>query len=498
MKKYVLPLFVILLFTIVTWHMIIRQSFMGEGYFYFFYRLDYTSAEKLFRSIILSYDAGAKLLFELLRVAFKDTIVLYQWFLLSCVVLINILFYIVTYQLTQRKAVALVASILLSVSFTGFEMFALGNYQFFSQRAFYLLLLLPSFLFYLKFLHIRRFRWYICSFVFYAVAITLAHFSFFFFLFFALYVFAFTLVSRLSPRQRFVGLIIFLPFVAVTYFYMNIDTHQYDPSFTTQNTLLRFLSLRWSGSLNTILHQLTILTVPEHLITYLSSRFVTSHHMVSRWFYVPVSVMYSAAGLYLWKREKRLRVMTLTCLLYFPVVFFFNYYIRIEMVERLGSGSRYLYLPSLAFSIFWAMFGVSLWSSSKRLVRATCIACFLFWVIVNIRSVWLYIDRDFYQHKASKTSLGYLRSIATTLKDDSIVIVPAILGYYGARFSQMYYGKKNTTFEHFFSNWANELPRQFDPKKDIILEYDYKEQVVRDRSNEYVDVISQRTTPARK
>lgn len=123
---------------------------------------------------------------------------------------------------------------------------------------------------------------------------------------------------------------------------------------------------------------------------------------------------------------------------------------------------------------------------------------FLFYIVINIRSVWVYIDQDYYLHKASKASFNYIRSIKSKLGDDSIVIVPNIIGYYGARFSQTYYGKTHTIFTPFFSNWANELPRQFDPKKDVIIEYDYKEQVVRDRSNEYADIISQRKAPTGK
>jgi hypothetical protein len=146
MKTDRVHILLIILLTVVTWHKITKQTFLGESYYYFDTRqhyLQYNIPEKLFSR----YDNGARIFFDIATPLIKDDLALYMLIQLVFITILHVILFKVIKSITTKNT-ALLTVILFGISYIGsFEMNGTANYQRFVQRTPNILLLLPSFYF---------------------------------------------------------------------------------------------------------------------------------------------------------------------------------------------------------------------------------------------------------------------------------------------------------------------------------------------------------------
>lgn len=486
MRKHFFAIIIITLATILCWHQVLGQSLMGEGYYYFFHGLSYMSLSSIIYDIYKTYDGGAKMLFDVFKITFRDTIFWYQFFLLFSVSFINILFYIFVFVLTGTWLIAFVASILFSVNFVGFEMFALGNYQFFAQRTLSFVFLFPAIIFLTLFLTKKRYTYYFLSILFYFLSFFLFHFSLFFAPFFFCVYGMFALKGRQSVRTITRHILLCLPFAIIPA--IIILNNSGDAAMVRGNDVF-FFKLLWQKLFHEMMQHVSVLTIPEGVQWFFRQRLHLSHGATAIRLFYPTIILYGVTFFILYKNTSKLlfRVGTLS-LVYVCITFFLNLYIRGDETVNIGSGSRYLYVPTIAFAIYWGIVLATV--SKKKYFGMPGLYIFLgIWFIMQLHSVSKAFGEDAYKHSAAKKSMQYIKQLAPKLQPDSIVIIPSNLGFYESYFIQMFYGKTHTFFAPFSSDWAKELPRSFDPKKDFIIDYDYKAGAVKDLTNIYTSII---------
>ncbi len=490
-----LPLALIIFLTILTWYRVLGQSLMGEGFFYFRNSFGPMPAEVFVKEFLSSYDAGAKLLFALFKVSFGDRVFLYQLFLLTSTMLINIFFYFLVLSLTEIGLLSLFATVLFTVNYNGFEMLAIGNYQFFVQRSLSLIFLFPSFIFFIRFLRggSQAKKAYTVSLMLYTFSFLLFHFSLFFAIFFATYFLAFWWKERWQARVFWRKVLLLIPFALIPYVLLARGQGQ---SILGNVTLLSFLQQHSFSILPQILQQSVLLVVPEEIVSGLARIWSLSKWAtLTRLQFPVITLVLAALWLLFWQKNKQLLTAVFASLLYLPLALFLNLYLRWELTYNLESGSRYLYVPSAISSLFMAIVIWSIFSSRPKLRQVSILLIIIFWSVLNLRSVTREFDKQAYQHEAAKKTLAYVKSIKGRFAEDSIVVLPNIIGYHGANFVQLFYGKSRTTMMPKFALDVGPLPRQFDPNKDFIIDYDYKAKTVRDVTDGYRSVIPQKPTP---
>jgi len=483
MKSHLFYIPILISLTILSWHKILFQSLMGEGFFYF----SHGAKEAGFPDIILRYDTGARLAFDLFKVIFKDEIFYYQLLAFLTLVLLSMLFYFLVHELTKRKLLATLASLFFSINFLGlFEMFAAGSYQFFIQRAIYFLLLFPSFIFFVRYLNVRKEYNFIFSLLLYTTSLILSQFSIFFLLFFLTYAFALVIVEKKIYKRVLIHA--FLTFI-IAYG----DILYGSGSLIKGQNFLMFLGEEKYVLGQQLLHQLTVLFVPHQIIQYLREVFQLTFSTMVSFLHFPTLIGSLLIIVYLFVREKTLRVPLVAAAIFIPIVLLLNSYTRgTDFIGRIESGSRYLFVPSIASSIIWAIFFYSLFSIRILFLKVFVVLLVVFYAYSNINVIWAEIDKDFYKHVANKNSFQYIKGLSPSFSEDSLIVVPTNLGFHGSEFSQIFYGKANTTFVPFNSDWHKMLERPFDPKKDFILEYDYKNEKVVDKTLEYEGIIKKK------
>ena len=481
---------IIALGTLLSWYRVLDQSLIGEGYYYLFHGLNYGSLTGTLSGMLHSYEAGAKLLYDIFRTVFRDNIFLYQFFLLASVSVINILFYLFVFVLTEAWLVAFIASILFSVNFVGFEMFAIGNYQFFAQRTLAFLFLFPSVSLFILYLRKNQFVYYVMSVFLYFLAFFLFHFTLFFLPYF-LCVIAMFLKPKWNVQTILRGMLIGLPFVLISLVILRFGNDPVSRDVTVMSFLRDF-----GGQIPSVMMKhFSILTVPETVLSYVIHIWKVPHGEAAVRLFYPVAGLYAAALLFLYRTNKKLFPVAMWSLVFLGPTFFVGLFTRWDMTANLGSGSRYLYVPTVAFAVYW---GVVLATVGKKYLGLFGLVLVMgTWSVMQFSSLSKTFAVEEEKHIAMKISMQYVKELSTRLESDAIVIVPSPMGYYGGYFAQLFYGKEHTSFVPFFADWANELPRPFDPEKDVILDYDRVNQKVVDKTADYQAIIAARTNNSR-
>ncbi len=480
-KQHTTNCIIIFFVIILAWNRILGQTFLGEGNYYFFHRF-------LENGILFGYDLGARLLFDVLTPIFRDNYFLYQLFALTSFSFIAVLFYFFVNEFTKRKDIAFVATILFGVNYTtSFEMLATGAYQNFSQRIFFLIPLLLSFTFFYKSKDGKS-KYYLPSLLLCSLSLLLAQYNIFLLAFLVAYTMASILIKSKRNKRIIQELFWILPFILVGVFIVYLPVFLGGSNFISGTNFFYYTISQYQQVIFHSFRQLVFLTVPEGLLNIFVGISDPLYKQGMQHLFIPIFFIYAVTGIFLYKKDKALRVPIITCLLFLPAVFVLNMFTRSDNVDHLGSGSRYLLVPSIGFAIFWAIFFAYI---AKKFNKNTLYVFIIIWVLFQVNTINSKISKEEYNYIAIKKITAYLKNISSTLSRDSIVIVPNVLGEYGAGVSNMYYGKEKTLFLPFYDkiDWLDQYGRPFDPNKDIILTYNSEKQSIVDRTKDYKSII---------
>lgn len=479
-------LFIIGFLIIVSWHKIIFTTFTGEGYYYFpngFFSQGFPN--------YFNYDEGARLLFDIFKVTFRDNIFFYHLFLLIILVILGFVFYFMVHKLTNNKSIALLSTILFTINgWSLLEFLGMGAYQEFAQRLVWFPLLFVSFIFFIKYFKTKKNRHLVYSITIYTLSLYLAEFSVFFLPFYLTYIISFYVFKRKFGRQDLIKFFLILAYIIVTVIIMYLDKTVGRVGFIQGNFIV-FLFEKRVEIIDLILRQLVILTIPSQIIhALLNNTHQAVYFQKMRLFlYAPVLLLYLGSLWLVLKKSKNLRTIALSSLIFIPIVFTLNIFVREEYMLVYEDGSRYMFVPSIGFSIFW---GIFIYTFCRRNLLLKIGSVFLLsWILINMEVISAGIERYESRFNGTKISLEYIKSISPQFSDDSIVIIPSVLGDYGPDYVKYFYAKRNNFVAPYFRDWQNEIKRPIDPKKDFILNYDYKKGLI-DETNKFNEIVERR------
>lgn len=483
MKKELINMSIVFLLTAFAWRGILTQGLLGEGGFAYFFKSPQTP---------LTYNFGPILLFQILETSFRDSFFFYQLFSLVSFSLIAVLFYFFVHEFTQRKDIALVAGILFGVNFTtSFEMLGIGAYGNLVERVFFLLPMLVSFTFFFRYINTKNKYYYLASLIICVTSVFLSHFNMFFITVFISYIFAIFVMNITNKRKVIPNLLLTIPFVFLSLVVVYLPIFFGTGGFLSGTNFFQYLFTQYQSILFHLSRQFVFITIPESILIQIVGTTPPLYKQGMEALFLPIILVYFLLYIFLLKKEKHLSIQITTSLVFLLIAFVLNMFMRGDNVDHLGVGSRYLFAPSIGFAVFWA---ITIVSFTKKFKKRILYFFIVLWVIYQSTIINNEIKKYSYNDIQTHEIITYLKKISPQLKEDSIVIVPNILGDYGANFANMYYGKKKTLFLPFYDkiDWLDQYGRPFDPKKDIILSYDNEKQVVVDRTKEYKSIIVQK------
>jgi len=513
--KFFFAPFLLVGFIAIVWHRILFLTPIGEGgYLYFYYQNSYlkelgASISRGQFSDFFRYDFGAFLFFGTLGPIFRDNFLLYQIIIFFTLIILSTLFYFMVYELTGKKSAAFFGASIFGLNYNSiYEMFAFGSYANFFQRVFFLILLFPSFILFLKFINTKKIYYYFVSLILLVLSILLAHFNFFSVPFLWIYILCLILIKKMTFKKRALlfSMNLFYLMVAIFILYIPLILNLVSWLNNKEN-ILEFIVKNVNAITVQFLRQLTLLSIPDFFIRQILPFFNMSYsagiiynHGI-QYLYLPVFLIYFLTLVFLFKREKKLRPVIIASLIFLPIVFTLNLYMRGEdTISHLETGNRYAFIPSIGFATFWGIFLASIYDKSK-IARITIYFLIVIWVSSQVFSVNRKLNEESVHNVATKKIMAYFKStLHPKLKDDSIVFTPSLVGDWGSNYLNMFYGKKRTIFIPRMDpeiEWKTEgirhsFKRSFDPKKDFIIYYDYNSKEVVDVTKNYKNIIINR------
>lgn len=477
----------------LTWYRILPTTFIGEGFYYFtngfFNRGDY-----------FGVDIGGRLLFDLFRNVFRDTILYYNLILLAVIISLGIMLYFLVFKSTKNYAAAVIAAILFGTNYEPlYEYLAIGGYHHFVQRVMFFLFLFPSFMLFEKYLRTKKIIYGFPSLVLYTGSIYLGEFHIYFIVFYVTYFLGFYILKRKFSLDD-VKVFLFSTFYPIsTAFLLYLDSHVGGVGYIRDKNFLEFLIVKRIEVFDLVFRQLTVLSLPSQITVSIIKNFHLSYDQGVRYFYLPLIFIYVFAFIYIVKKNKAMFPITFCSLLFIPIVFLINIFLREEYMLNLTQGTRYMFVPSIGYSIFWGIFFSTLLKNLEMSIYRTIgIILLSGWVVMNIVKLNSKIEEYKPRFEAIKKSIEYIKFHSKKLRDDSIVIAPSVLEFNGADFCQIFYGKKTMFFTIYVVDWTNQIKRPIDPRKDLVLDYNYGAKMVDDLTDKYDEIVERRRTEHRQ
>ncbi len=492
-----LPIFIIVILTLIAWYRISFQSFSGEGWSYFEKRLAVfdEGGRLMTKDVFFAADSFARLLFPFIIPIFQDNISAYMTFFLFLFILLIVSFYVLVWKITNNKIIGFLATVFWGVNYLGFfTNLAVGQVQFFISRIPNLIPLFAAFYFYVK-------RNYFLSFGLYFLSIFMSRFGVPLLSLFIFYTVMDILLEQKKLRKIVEGVLFLTPFFLASVLLLNGNQIM---AIADNRNFLDFLIHypNFLELLKKIFFQLTVVTFPffilqqlgvvKFLITIWSDVFSNSQTIVFG--LTPlVVIVYLAATIYVFRKGEKLRKLVFSFLFSSIFCLLVNIYHERMDIFTSWDTDRYFYLPLIGVSFFWATFLFLLLYQKSIFKRLIFLGLVVFWLFFNIKMNFMAFAEVQPRFTASLATIAYVKSLSTDLPDNSLVVLPREMIFHGQEFIERFYGRDKkikfmTTGDPAWENNQIVILSKFDPEKVSILKYDYNKNKVVDITDEYLNL----------
>ena len=446
MKKklsFWLGFFLVAFLTVFVWHRLLRQAFLGEGSMYL--AEPYTT--KIFGSplwyIIKRHDLQALLFFRVFGNIARDNMKFYFGFILVAITFVHISIFATVKEATKSVVAGVISASLFIVSFVGnFQMLAQGVYPYFIQRVPNFFLAFFSFVFLIKFFNTKKIKYYLISFIFYAVALTLAKYSFLFLPVILLYIFLSCVLGNSRDYRNWLrGVLYILPFALWNLPFLINPTLEPSTQFFPQ-----FLFSVRNELISDILTRMTVMTIPSAVITFISkaSKGAYSYSNVLSDLSYLIGALYLGITGFIVIKYKKLRAFIISIFLSIPASIVMVLYMRLSIIYE-NISSRYLYSAAMFVSIFWGLFFYLIFKKNKLL--KIIIPTFLICLFIYQRSIILkYFDKYQPNFDEALSTISFIKSNYKNFSDDSLIILSKNLSIYHGQMFDRFYGERNVEY----------------------------------------------------
>lgn len=481
LKRYLIPILIIIGLTVFIWHKLLFQVPLGEGYYYFDFK------QRTFD--FWEYDNFAKVILTILIPLFKGNLTLYMGFELLSMILLHLSFFAFIYYVTKNRMLSIITTILFLSNFTGnFEMLGTANYHRLIQRVTNIIPLFISFIFFVKFITSKNKKDYILSLALFCLSLWMAHFSTFLTPFFIIYPLVFGVTKKVKISEIIKLISLSIPFLILNKILISKD------HLAPHTNLISFIQDTGLFSLSReIALQLANMLLPIPLIQKIisiSTPFTDTIIMTS----IPIIVIFILGTLFVQKKKPEYSALYLSSLIMVPILLFLSIYLgKINVEYNIGGhmdyfvpenydhkqdfnflrGDRYYYVPTFFISIMLAILFTSILTKRSRFILIPII---LLYITYNTNQIW--IAFEVFQPICDSTK-NYLNFIKTKKLDNETTIVSLQDILWPAPYIRTVYNLPDLKFVLKKGDWQNEIK---DRNKTYVFEYDYKNNKVIDLS----------------
>ena len=376
---------------------------------------------------LASFMLSEMILDSILPKIFGVHLSLYYWFVVFTIIAIGIMFYLTMKIITKNRLVAFSAAIIFSVSYFGvYDMVSTHCYCLFANRVYPVLFLIPSFLFLHLFLERNKGKYFIVSTLLYFLAVGLGHFVLLIFPAFFLYPLFWKLFNEKIIRKKIEGFIYGLFYVLLTGFFYGIQQINESVLSPHKWTFMQFLlhPEKYSYLKKIALQYVYWSQYPLffHELPINPMYYIVDFRVAPS--YIPFTILiYVIAALVVYKLLPKQRPMLFTLVFSISIIFYFNAYIGQYDMLNFSGASRYLYLPSILLSIFWAYFLWAVFWRKKTILVGGGIFLLAVYFVINVRLISSNNIMAIEWDRSARTIFDYVISSRPKLSSQTLVVV---------------------------------------------------------------------------
>lgn len=462
-KNWMATLSIIALAFIV-WHKMLGQVLLGEGYMYFNPNLDFFTKDGI---SIWGYDNFAKIMFDIFPPFFKDNVQAYLLLALIIAVAFFLIFYSILEKITGSKFLAFTATVFFEANYLAlFEYLGAGTYQRFAQRFPNLIPIMISFYFLWKFLEKGKVGYLITSFLLWAFAVFMGHFSSLALPILVIYPVIKMFTAKITWKKILLTFTIVLSFFLISFVLTRRSEQQPRGSF------IQFLQTE-NNLDERLLDQIPIITIPLNAISYIGRNWdppIKEPYLpVVRVLLVPCLLMYLGGIFLVAKRLPKLAPLYISFLLSMIATMFLYMFVdtRLDVTKYFGE-DRYFIFSSLFAVVTWAILIKSFFWKNEFLYKLISVFLLAVFVANNTAMIWRHFDNIQYKSEVLRNFTKHIKELSPQFEDGSIIIVPSNLQWPAAMIMENIAPKVD--FQLPLDGWE----KKYWPIKNKVWVFDYK------------------------
>lgn len=476
-------MFILLIATITAfvWKGVINQTIEGEGYYYF--------SSHTAPNFLLQFDNFPKFATFVIEKLFGGNVEPYMWVLFITIILVNISIYLFVKGITKSRAVAFLSALYAGVQYkSSFQLYARGHFQWFLQRVPEIFPVFASLFFLNKFVDNKKVKFYLLSFLFFALGLFMSHYSTFFIFFYPGFLITSAILKRKGLGDRLSLIALSLPFIIFNYLIVKFSS--------LGNAVIRggesfFVFLQTGFDIvHKVLYQLVAVTTPFAFLKFLAEKYKFTFQLLIPKLFIPVIAFYLLTFLYFWRKKIKYFNFLLGILIVLLGHLFLVVFIgRLNVYNEVEEG-RYYFLPGIYIGIIISTLAYYLFIHNKRgILKILGIAIVAALMTMKVVTNYKFINKKMTDRQPYYTSNKLMLKTLSENKykfKNSYVFVPSPPGPNSIDFLRKYYGSDGTKFVFLDVNWKQKIPKDTDPLKLFVFTYsETKPAKILDKSEEY-------------
>ncbi|MFC1625822.1 hypothetical protein ACFL1Q_02190 [Patescibacteria group bacterium] len=436
--KFLLPIALLIGLTFYGFRDMTKMIPQGEG-FMWITSGQQTAFWKSIPSSLANFEVSAVLMGTLLSNLFGLHLHLYYLAWLLVMILINILLFIMVYFITKNILVSFSASLIFAVNYCAHWGMIGWTYTSFLERTITIVFLIPSFMFLHRYLEKSRLHDFLFSISLFLLALWIGQWGLIFagaYMAYPLFWFLFKDKTRklllkrilMSCSYFFICCFFFFylhpinqagvgPRYSFTYFLLHPQEFQYTEQIPLQLT-------RWSQ------YPVLLKGVRAHKPYYKGSNVqyfadIEGGNKIV-W---QVTLVYLIAAAVIFFKLRNHRPFLFTLILGIFSLFLINTYIGRYYPEWQPGPHRYLYLPTIWLSIFWALLLWAVFWKKKGWLNLVGLGILLGYYFINLLLLSTSFNARMYgvnqTYLGTKTLFSYIETLRPTLKPNTLVVTPS-------------------------------------------------------------------------
>ncbi len=458
--------------TTLLWHGVLGQIIEGEGYYYFSPTNSFILPNGRVTDLLHNFDNFPRFFTYLLENIYKGDPQGYVTTQFLIIILLFISIYFFIKSITQKRLLALIATLYMAANYTGdFQFFARGHFQWFTQRVPEFFPILISVFFLYKYLLNQKLKNYFFSLVFFTLAIFMTHYTTLFLPLYPALMLSFCFFPRKTKKQSIKLILLSIPFVVTNYLIVSNSSLSLE-TIKPHQTLLESILLASRDIFDKISFQLTVVTIPFSVTKFISQIMKENPQQIIPKLIIPTYMLCTFIGYFLYKRRFLYFNLVVACFLALLSVLFLNVYLgRIIVFNEVEQG-RYYFIPGFYVGIIFASFLYEVLIKPRKMfgyiILGVLLAC---WIIPNTNFAWRKIHDSQRFYTGGRLLFQKLDKVKNEIPANSILMLPNPLMPLGEDFLKKYYSGQNTKFLFIDSKWKSKIPEGFDLNKLYVFDF---------------------------